>query len=82
MDFWNKMLSNIADAVFPKDLEDDTLFLQISKALQEEKSFWGSHEDFLDPCVVRSFQNKWYSAYCAAKKRYMKLRPPVPINSV
>ena len=69
MDFWNKMLSNIADAVFPKDLEDDTLFLQISKALQEEKSFWGSHEDFLDPCVVRSFQNKWYSAYCAAKKR-------------
>lgn len=42
MDFWSKMLSNIADAMLQKDLEDDTLLVQIKEALQEEKSFWDS----------------------------------------
>ncbi len=69
MDFWSKMLSNITDAMLQKDLEDDTLLVQIKEALQEEKSFWDSREDFVDPCVVQSFQKKWYSAYCAVKKR-------------
>ncbi len=69
MDFWSKMLLNIADAVFPKDLDDDTLLLQMSKALQEEKEIWNLHQDFLDPRVVKSFRGRWYSAYCSAKKR-------------
>ena len=58
MDFWSKMLSNITDAMLQKDLEDDTLLVQIKEALQEEKSFWDSREDFVDPCVVQSFQKK------------------------
>ena len=39
MNFWNKMLSNITDTVLPKKLDDDTLFLQIEEALQEEKIY-------------------------------------------
>lgn len=69
MDFWNKMLSNIVDAVLPKELDDDALLSQMDEALQEEKSLWHSQQNFLDPCVVKSFQEKWYSAYCSAKKR-------------
>ena len=42
MNFWNKMLSNITDTVIPKKLDDDTLFLQIEEALQEEKNLWNT----------------------------------------
>ena len=69
MDFWNKMLSNIADAVLPKELDDDALLSQMDEALQEEKGLWHSQQNFLDPYVVKRFQEKWYSAYCSAKKR-------------
>ncbi len=69
MDFWSKMLSNIADAIRPKDLEEDELFSQIKEALEEEKGLWYSQEDFVDPCVVKNYQEKWYSAYCSAKKK-------------
>ena len=69
MDFWSKMLSNIADAVLPKDLDDDALLMQMDEALQEEKSLWHSQQQFLDPCVVKNFQEKWYSAYCTAEKK-------------
>ena len=69
MDFWSKMLSNIAEAVLPKDLDDDALLMQMDEALQEEKSLWYSQQQFLDPCVVKIFQEKWYSAYCTAEKK-------------
>ncbi|MGM9653601.1 MAG: UvrD-helicase domain-containing protein [Eubacteriales bacterium] len=69
MDLWRKMLSNITDAVFPTDLDDDALLLQINEALQEEKDLWLLRQDVLDPCVIKGFQEKWYSAYCAAKKK-------------
>lgn len=69
MDFWSKMLSNIADAVLPKDLDDDALLMQMDEALQEEKSLWYSQQQFLDPCVVKIFQEKWYAAYCTAEKK-------------
>ena len=69
MDFWSKMLSNIADAVLTKDLDDDALLMQMDEALQEEKSLWYSQQQFLDPCVVKIFQEKWYSAYCTAEKK-------------
>ena len=38
MDFWNRMLSTIADTVLPENLDDDTLLLQMDEALQEEKA--------------------------------------------
>ena len=69
MDFWSKMLSNIADAVLPKELDDDALLMQMDEALQEEKSLWYSQQQFLDPCVVKIFQEKWYAAYCTAEKK-------------
>ena len=69
MDFWSKMLSSIADTVLPKDLDDDTLLLQMDEALQEEKRLWYSQQNFLDPCLGKNFQDKWYSAYCSAKKK-------------
>lgn len=69
MDFWSRMLSSFADAVLPKDLDDDTLLLQMEEALQEEKGLWYSRHDFLDPSLSRNFQSKWYSAYCSAKKK-------------
>ena len=73
MDFWSKMLSNIADAVLPKDLDDDALLMQMDEALQEEKSLWYSQQQFLDPCVVKIFQEKWYAAYCTAEKKTHRL---------
>ncbi|MGN1399150.1 MAG: UvrD-helicase domain-containing protein [Erysipelotrichaceae bacterium] len=69
MDFWNKMLSNIADVILPKELDDDTLLIQIDDALREEKELWSSNQSFVDPCVVRNYQEKWYSAYNSSKKR-------------
>mgnify|MGYP004598276149 FL=1 len=69
MDFWNRMLSTIADTVLPENLDDDTLLLQMDEALQEEKSLWNSQQNFLDPCLGRNFQDKWYSTYCSAKKK-------------
>ena len=69
MDFWSRMLSSIADTVLPKDLDDDTLLLQMDEALQEEKRLWYLQQNFLDPCLGRNFQDKWYSAYCSAKKK-------------
>lgn len=69
MDLWSKMLSNIAEVVLPKELDDDVLLSQMDVALQEEKALWNSQEKFLDPCDGKSFQEKWYSAYCSAKKR-------------
>lgn len=69
MDFWNKMLSNIADIVLPKSLNDDVLLSQMYEALQEEKSLWHSQQSFLDPCEIKNFQEKWYSAYCTAKEK-------------
>ena len=69
MDFWGRMLSTIADTVLPENLDDDTLLLQMDEALQEEKSLWDSQQNFLDPCLGRNFQDKWYSTYCSAKKK-------------
>lgn len=69
MDFWSRMLSSIADTVLPKDLDDNTLLLQMDEALQEEKRLWYSQQNFLDPCLGKNFQDKWYSAYCSAKKK-------------
>ena len=69
MDFWSRMLSTIADTVLPENLDDDTLLLQMDEALQEEKSLWDSQQNFLDPCLGRNFQDKWYSTYCSAKKK-------------
>ena len=69
MDFWSKMLSNIADGILSKDLDDDALLMQMDEALQEEKALWHLQQQFLDPCVVKRFQEKWYSAYCTAKKK-------------
>ena len=69
MDFWSRMLSSIGNTILPKDLDDDTLLSQIDEALQEEKSLWCSQQDFLDPCKVRSFQDKYHSTYCSAKKK-------------
>lgn len=69
MDFWSRMLSSIADTVLPKDLDDDTLLLQMDEALQEEKRLWYSQQNFLDPCLGKNFQDKWYSAYCSAIKK-------------
>lgn len=69
MDFWSKMLSSIADTVLQKDLDDDTLLLQMEEALREEKRLWHSQQNFLDPSLGKSFQDKWYSAYCSAKKK-------------
>ena len=69
MDFWSRMLSSIADTVLPENLDDDTLLLQMDEALQEEKNLWDSQQNFLDPCLGRNFQDKWYSTYCSAKKK-------------
>lgn len=69
MDFWSRMLSTIADTVLPENLDDDTLLLQMDEALQEEKSLWDSQQNFLDSCLGRNFQDKWYSTYCSAKKK-------------
>ncbi|MCC2126085.1 UvrD-helicase domain-containing protein [Hominiventricola filiformis] len=69
MNFWNKMLSNITDTVLPKKLDDDTLFLQIEEALQEEKNLWNSQQSYIDPYTVKCFQDKWHSAYSSAKKK-------------
>ena len=69
MDFWNRMLSSIANTVLPKDLDDDTLLAQMEEALQEEKRLWQSQQNFLDPHLGRSFQDKWYSVYCSVKKK-------------
>ena len=69
MDFWNRMLSSIGNTILSKDLDDDTLLLQIDEALQEEKRLWNSQQDFLDPCEARNFQDKWHSTYCSAKKK-------------
>lgn len=69
MDLWSKMLSSISDKLLPKNLDDDTLLQQMDKALQEENSLWCSQQAFLNPCVAKSFQERWYSAYCSAKKK-------------
>lgn len=69
MNFWSKMLSNVADVIVPKDMDDDVFLMQIEEALQEEESLWNLRQEFLDPCVAQNFQKKWYSAYSAAKKR-------------
>ncbi|MBR5995880.1 MAG: UvrD-helicase domain-containing protein [Eubacteriaceae bacterium] len=69
MDFWNKMLTTIADTVLPNDLDEDTLLIQMNEALLEEKKLWQSQNEFLDPVVSKIFQNRWYSTYCSAKKQ-------------
>lgn len=69
MDFWNKMLSSVSHIVLPEDLNDDALLLQMDEALQEEKKLWHSKQNFLDPSIAKIFQDKWFSAYCSAKKR-------------
>lgn len=56
------MLSGIADTILPKALEEDALLLQMEEALQEEKGLWRARQNFLEPIVARSFQNKWRSA--------------------
>ena len=35
----------------------------------KKKSLWDSQQNFLDPCLGRNFQDKWYSTYCSAKKK-------------
>lgn len=67
MDFWSRMLSGIADTILPKALEEDALLLQMEEALQEEKELWRARQNFLEPIVARSFQNKWRSARSAAR---------------
>lgn len=69
MDFWNRMLSSIGKTALSKELDDDTLLAQMDEALREEKELWSLQQNFLDPCEVRNFQDKWYSAYCSAKKK-------------
>lgn len=69
MGFWSRMLSGIADTILPKDLEEDALLLQMEEALREEKELWRARQNFLEPGVARSFQNKWRSAYYSAKKK-------------
>lgn len=71
MDFWSKMLSNIADAVLPKDLDDDALLMQMDEALQEEKSLWHSQQQFLDPCVVKNFQENGIRHIVLRKRKHM-----------
>ncbi len=73
MDFWNKMLSNIVNSVFPKDLNEDTLLSQVNTALQEEKNLWNSPQDFIEPSTIMRYQHKWCSAYFSAKKKTEKL---------
>lgn len=67
MDFWSRMLSGIADTILPKALEEDALLLQMEEALQEEKELWRARQNFLEPIVARSFQNKRRSARSAAR---------------
>lgn len=74
MDFWSRMLSGIADTILPKDLEEDALLLQMEEALREEKELWRARQNFLEPGVARSFQNKWRSAYYSAKKKSTGIR--------
>ena len=59
MDFWSKNLSNIGDSVHPKDLDDNALLLQMNQALQEEQTLWRSQQNFLDPCELKAFQEKY-----------------------
>lgn len=68
------MLSGIADTILPKDLEEDALLLQMEEALREEKELWRARQNFLEPGVARSFQNKWRSAYYSAKKKSTGIR--------
>ena len=69
MSFWDKMLSNSAEAGAPTDLDDDALLSQMTTALQEERDLWNSQSGFLDPGIAKRFQRKWNSAYYSAKKR-------------
>lgn len=69
MDFWSKMFSNVSDMVHPKDLSDEALVSQIDEAMKEEEYLWINEDNFVDPCDVKNYQDKWYSAYHSAKKR-------------
>lgn len=80
MRFWDRLLSNVADAILPKDLDNASLLAQMENALQEEKELWCSPSNFLDPCVLRNFQDKWYPAYCSAKTKTNTIRFSVGLS--
>lgn len=44
-------------------------FCKWMKHCKRKKSLWNSQQNFLDPCLDRNFQDKWYSTYCSAKKK-------------
>lgn len=60
MSFWSKRISSVADASLPQKMDE---------ALQEEKNLWHSQDNFIDPCAVKDFQDKWSSIYCSARKK-------------
>ena len=67
MNLWRKMLSG----VWPeqtKEMEEDTFSVEIKRALEEEKDFWKNPSEFVEPCEVAAFRERWGSAYHTAKK--------------
>ena len=40
-----------------------------TRLCKKKRVLWHSQQQFLDPCVVKNFQEKWYSAYCTAEKK-------------
>lgn len=73
MNYWNKMLQNLSNIIFPDNVADDTLSSQIDTALQEGRTLWTDYGNYIDPYVVKDFQDKWCFAYHMAKKRTEKL---------
>lgn len=69
MDLWNKMLINIAESFFSSNVSENELLLQLKKAIQEEAAIWKDMDDFLDPCAVTEYQNRWHAVYSAAKNK-------------
>ena len=67
MNLWRKMLSG----VWPeqtKEMEEDTFSVEIKRALEEEKDFWKNPSEFVEPCEIAAFRERWGSAYHTAKK--------------
>lgn len=66
VNLWRKMLSG----VWPeqtKEMEEDTFSVEIKRALEEEKDFWKNPSEFVEPCEVAAFRERWGSAYHTAK---------------
>lgn len=67
MNYWNKMLQNLSNIIFPDNVADDTLFSQIDTALQEGHTLWADYRNYIEPYVIKDFQDKWCFAYHMAK---------------